>query len=124
MTDYERYQLEWMIDHGHSLGELMNELTGMQLDYDDAPSDNGETVAELFKAWESDIGFGGEVYACEAEWRDEQARELEIAKLYPDETHRCGNSPAIDLKAEATSARAASAALEQRETEQDERDSR
>ena len=27
LTDYERYQLEWMIEHGHSLDELMDELT-------------------------------------------------------------------------------------------------
>ena len=30
MTDYERYQLEWMIAHGHSLGELISELTSLQ----------------------------------------------------------------------------------------------
>lgn len=27
LTDYERHQLEWMIEHGHSLDELMAELT-------------------------------------------------------------------------------------------------
>ena len=26
ITDYEKYQLQWMIDHGHSLQELMNVL--------------------------------------------------------------------------------------------------
>ena len=37
LTDYERYQLEWMIDHGHSLGELMNSISMLQKDYEVAP---------------------------------------------------------------------------------------
>lgn len=32
LTDYERYQLEWMIEHRHSLDELMAELTYYQND--------------------------------------------------------------------------------------------
>lgn len=38
MTDYERYQLKWMIDHGHSLGELMSELTNLQNDLELPPA--------------------------------------------------------------------------------------
>ena len=26
LTDYERYQLEWMIDHGHSLKEFVRSI--------------------------------------------------------------------------------------------------
>lgn len=26
LTDYEKYQLEWMIDHGYSLNDLLNKL--------------------------------------------------------------------------------------------------
>ena len=37
MTDYERYQLEWMIEHGHSLGELISELTSLQNDLEATP---------------------------------------------------------------------------------------
>lgn len=40
MTDYERYQLEWMIAHGHSLGELISELTSLQNDLEATPGVN------------------------------------------------------------------------------------
>ena len=32
MSDYEKFQLQWMIDHGHSLRELMEELQSLQYD--------------------------------------------------------------------------------------------
>lgn len=39
MSDYEKFQLQWMIDHGHSLRELMEELQSLQ--YDD-PEDSDQ----------------------------------------------------------------------------------
>lgn len=70
LTDYERYQLEWMIAHGHSLGELMRELDKVDL----AGLDGLDTA---FWIWEQDYGFGGEVYSCEEEWRDAEGKELQ-----------------------------------------------
>lgn len=70
MTKYEKYQLQWMIDHGYSLKSLVDELT--QLQYGD-PEDSGTIstpVSELFARWEADVGFGSEIWACEAEWKD------------------------------------------------------
>lgn len=32
LTDYERYQLEWMIEHGHSLKEFVQGLDRVDLD--------------------------------------------------------------------------------------------
>lgn len=56
LTDYERYQLEWMIDHGHSLDELMDELTYYQNDLESTRGVN-LTVSDVFDAWTSDRGF-------------------------------------------------------------------
>lgn len=56
LTDYERYQLEWMIEHGHSLDELMAELTYYQNDLEATRGVN-LTVSEVFDAWTSDRGF-------------------------------------------------------------------
>lgn len=56
LTDYERYQLEWMIDHGHSLDELMAELTYYQNDLEATRGVN-LTVSDVFDAWTSDRGF-------------------------------------------------------------------
>lgn len=69
MTDYERYQLEWMIAHGHSLGELMSELDYQQNALE-ATAGVNLTVSDIFEQWELNHGFGSELYACEEEWRD------------------------------------------------------
>lgn len=73
LTDYERYQLEWMIDHGHGLAELVDELTGLQNDLEEKPGVN-LSVRDVFDAWVTECGFGGECFACEAEWRDAEGR--------------------------------------------------
>ena len=56
LTDYERYQLEWMIDHGHSLDELMENLTYYQNELESTRGVN-LTVSDVFDAWTSDRGF-------------------------------------------------------------------
>ena len=56
LTDYERYQLEWMIEHRHSLDELMAELTYYQNDLEATKGVN-LTVSDVFDAWTSDRGF-------------------------------------------------------------------
>lgn len=65
MSEYEKYQLQWMIDHGHSLKELIDELDLCQKDWD-----KYATVSDVFAAWENVIGFNGELWACEGEWLD------------------------------------------------------
>lgn len=72
MTDYQKYQLQWMIDHGYSLQDLMRGLTEFQYD-DPEDSDRISTpISELFNEWEFDRGFGSEIWACEGEWRLEE----------------------------------------------------
>lgn len=65
MTDYQRYQLQWMIDHGYSLQDLMNGLDETQCD-----EPVSTTITELFNEWKLDRGFGSELWACEDEWKD------------------------------------------------------
>ena len=69
---YEEYQLRWMAEHRHSLNMLMRELEEMQYE-DPEDSDRISTpVTELFNEWEQDRGFGGEIWACRAEWKKEE----------------------------------------------------
>lgn len=79
LTDYERYQLEWMIEHGHSLKELMEELTLYQNELELTPGVN-LTVHEVFNEWVDDHGFGGEVFASEAEWREAEGNYRKAPK--------------------------------------------
>ena len=71
MTNYEKYQLQWLIDHNHSITELIQELE----DYinQDSP-DIKIHVLKAFKDWEFDIGFNSEIYACEEEYYDTEAQ--------------------------------------------------
>lgn len=70
MSDYEKFRLQWMLDHGHSLRELMEELQSLQYD-DPEDSDRISTpIQELFQEWEQDRGFGSEIWPCEAEWAE------------------------------------------------------
>lgn len=56
LTDYERYQLEWMIEHGHSLKEFVQGL-------DLVDRDGIDSLEEAYAIWENDYGFGGEVFS-------------------------------------------------------------
>ena len=62
LTDYERYQLEWMIEHGHSLKEFVQGLDRVDLDGIDS-------LEEAYAIWENDYGFGGEVFSNERDSR-------------------------------------------------------
>ena len=64
MTAYQKYQLQWMIDHGYSLNDLIIEMLEMQTDGNDGD------VADLYYEWEYSRGFGGEIWACEEEWKE------------------------------------------------------
>lgn len=83
MTPYQEYQLHWMLEHGYSLQDVIQALT--QLQYDD-PEDSDRIstpVSQLYDEWEQDIGFGSEIWACEAEWRETESAAEELPE--PDE---------------------------------------
>lgn len=68
MSDYEKYQLQWMIDHDCSLNDLIEELDYVRNDFDDG---DRNSIASLYDIWEREYGFAGRsIWACEAEWED------------------------------------------------------
>lgn len=67
LKGYERYQLEWMIEHGYSLDNLVNALENYR------QNTFGLDLNELFNEWESEIGFKeSEIWACRDEWENEE----------------------------------------------------
>lgn len=67
MTNYEKYQLQWMIDHNHSLTDLIQELE----DYlNQDLTDVKINLTQAFEEWELDNGFNSEIYVCEEEYND------------------------------------------------------
>ena len=65
MSEYQKYQLQWMIDHGFSLADLIQELDKLRDE-----SDPDESLESIFADWEFGYGFGSEIWACEAEWKE------------------------------------------------------
>lgn len=82
MSDYETFQLQWMIDREHSLRELMEELQSLQYE-DPEDSDRISTpITELFAEWEAERGFGSEIWPCEAEYESRENVERYLDELY------------------------------------------
>lgn len=82
MSDYETFQLQWMIDREHSLRELMEELQSLQYE-DPEDSDRISTpITELFAEWETERGFGSEIWPCEAEYESRKKVERYLDELY------------------------------------------
>lgn len=70
MIIYEKYKLQWLIDHNYSINDLIQELE----DYiNQESSDIKINLSKAFEEWESNIGFKSEIYACEEEFNDAEA---------------------------------------------------
>lgn len=76
LTDYERYQLEWMIEHGHSLKDFVQGLDLVDLDGVDC-------LEDAYAIWEQDYGFGGEIFSNEREFNEGDAPALAAAASAP-----------------------------------------
>lgn len=90
LTDYERYQLEWMIEHGHSLKEFVQGLDSvfdsLNDKYDPTVMDSIDNLPDAYKIWERDYGFHGEVFSNEREFKEEDLPAMNIGSH--DETLR------------------------------------
>ena len=74
LTSYEKYQYEWLMEHGYSLDDFINSLDELQKE------DPHEGIKELFKTWEFH-GFDGEIYSCGSEFHDNEALETPIEDI-------------------------------------------
>lgn len=72
--EYEKFKLQWMIDHGYTLVDLINELQVM-IDEDLDESDVPTALKSLFDDWEFGFGFGSEIWPCYEEWLDYEGNE-------------------------------------------------
>lgn len=77
---YEKYQLDWMIAHGHSITELLRELECMRQE------DPEQSIFAMFEEWEYSFGFGGEVWACYDEFLETEYKNESYMKALLTET--------------------------------------
>ncbi len=78
MTNYEKYQLQWMIDHDCTIEDLIILLARFQNsigEYKKLSLDN------LFSIWEQERGFDGMIWACKREWEDTEAKYEPFVKV-------------------------------------------
>lgn len=77
LTGYERYQLQWMIEHGYSIMDLVQQLENLRCDLieeDGMPIEYN--IVDIFHNWQDEIGFKeSEIWACQDEWGDNEALE-------------------------------------------------
>lgn len=62
---YEQFKLKWMLEHGHTLKELIDKLEELREE-----SDPDETLQDIFDEWEFGYGFGSEIWPCYEEYLD------------------------------------------------------
>lgn len=71
MTDFEKYQLQWLIDHNHSLNELIELLA------ETAEEQLGvfrQSVEEAYDIFTNEIGFTDGIWANKVKY--ENTRKL------------------------------------------------
>ena len=69
---YERFRLQWMLDHGRSLSELISELQKLRDE-----GDSEMSLQDLFRDWEFCYGFGSEIWPCFEEFLDVEYKMTE-----------------------------------------------
>lgn len=67
-NEYDKYQLQWLIDHKHSLSSLIKSIS----DYAGELDCEGLSIVDIFNLWENDCGFGSEIYVCSDEFYDNE----------------------------------------------------
>lgn len=73
LTGYERYKLQWMIEHGYSLEELFSRM-------DEIVKESYHSTDRPLPSWAyedfEEVGFlGSEIWPCEDEWEDNDKDE-------------------------------------------------
>ncbi len=67
-AEYEIFKIKWMLDHGHTLRELLEELQEIQ-------EECGCDIIEAFHTFEDEEGFSQEIYPSYAEWLVNEKKE-------------------------------------------------
>ena len=81
---YERFKLEWMLDHGYTLKNLIEELEKQREECQDL------TLDSIFRDWEFGFGFGSEIWPCFWEYFHSvyEPRKEELAAMDRHDTER------------------------------------
>lgn len=86
MTAYQKYQLQWMIDHNVSLDDLYRSIRD-NIQYSVSSGDaTVEEATNNIATFIEETGFEGMLWACEAEWAECEAHEQLSGSIVRAET--------------------------------------
>lgn len=74
---YENYKLWWMLNHSHSLEELVDEL---ELEEEEEGYEENVSISSVFSDWEYGFGFKGEIWACYEEFLENEYLDKNVMK--------------------------------------------
>lgn len=63
---YEIFKLQWMIDHGYSILDLIENLESVIEEQNESGERTG--IQDIFDLWQFSIGFGGAIWPCYQEF--------------------------------------------------------
>jgi hypothetical protein len=75
---YEKYKLNWMMEHGYTIVDLF-ECVGKHL-----IDDPDWSLADAYDEWELSDGFHGEIWCCFEEFLDCEYQDKEYMSLILD----------------------------------------
>lgn len=64
---YEKYKMEWMIEHGITMNEFIRVLDNYRSECEQ-DGDEFNSIEDVLNNFEDDGSFGGEIWACYDEW--------------------------------------------------------
>jgi len=86
-TLYGAFQLKWMLEHGHTINDILEGMAAhadkdyINIDDNDEPNLEGNCidVYAMYEDWEREDGFNGEIYPDFWEFVDNELMDKEIA---------------------------------------------
>ena len=74
---YNKYQLNWMIDHGYSISDMIIALSNTAKEMEGShPHSLSHSLKYVFNEWALEDGFNGEIWVCYEEWLDNELFEM------------------------------------------------
>lgn len=68
---YEKYKMEWMIEHGITMNEFIRVLDNYRTEREQ-DGDEFNSIEDVLNNFEDDGSFDGEIWACYDEWEDSE----------------------------------------------------
>ena len=83
---YNKYQLDWMKTHNHSIKELIQKIQEYRLDaIDDGAFDDDTTDLIFLEQFEANDGFNGELYVCFDEFLNNEYQDADYMRTLLNE---------------------------------------